>query len=69
MKKDVIDIRNYADCELSLIVSNTESLYNLAFGGFGIHEVIDEINKRYIYTPQQLSCFISFFCDGVKNEY
>lgn len=48
------DIRLQSDNELTLLVYNTEYLYNLRHGtGF-----YDLINKLFIYRPMQLAVLI-----------
>lgn len=51
----MINLKEYSERELSLVVMNTEDLYNL------IHDVpalISKINKSYNYTHKQLEVLI-----------
>ena len=52
------DITNYSNRELSLIVFNTERLYNMIDDFRGLKILINTIKDEYIYTPDQFDDLI-----------
>ena len=51
------NIKNLSDCELSLMVSNTDSLYILR-NNFNL--LMIKINELYIYNIKQLLTLINY---------
>ena len=49
-----INIQDFADCELCLLVSNTEDLYNIAFIDIDYNRLMIAINSNYSYNNKQL---------------
>tara|TARA_R110002049_G_scaffold43226_1_gene127859 strand:- start:47 stop:253 length:207 start_codon:yes stop_codon:yes gene_type:complete len=61
----MINLKEYNEQELSLLVFNTESLYNLKDNESGL---LSEINSRYIYSKKQLSILLKDIEDS-KLEF
>ena len=53
------NITNYSNKELSLIVFNTEHLYNMIDDYRGLKYLLNTIKDTYIYTPEQFDTLIS----------
>ena len=51
----MINLKEYNESELSLLVFNTESLYNLKDDET---ELLPVINSKYIYSKKQLSILL-----------
>jgi hypothetical protein len=49
-------IKHYSENELSLIVFNTEKLYNIRSNK---KELLKELDSNYLYTNEQLNILIS----------
>jgi len=67
-----INIENYSNCELCLIVSNTEKYYNLMREvtkcEINFTNLIIELNKKYKYNPFQLKELINWLYEIATEE-
>ena len=61
----MINLKEYNESELSLLVFNTESLYNLKDDET---ELLPAINSKYIYSKKQLSILLKDIEDS-KLEF
>ena len=61
----MINLKEYNESELSLLVFNTESLYNLKDDET---ELLPVINSKYIYSKKQLSILLKDIEDS-KLEF
>ena len=61
----MINLKEYNESELSLLVFNTESLYNLKDNET---ELLPAINSKYIYSKKQLSILLKDIEDS-KLEF
>jgi hypothetical protein len=61
----MLNLKEYNNQELSLVVFNTESLYNLIDNKPAL---LSEINSRYIYSKKQLSILLKDIEDS-KLEF
>ena len=62
----MLNLKEYNDKELSLVVFNTESLYNLKDNE---NALLSEINLRYIYSKKQLSILLKDIEDSKLEFY
>lgn len=61
----MIDLRDYSDGELSLIVYNDETLYNMRFDTEILKETID---FTFNYTNEQLNDLMNDINEELENE-